>query len=106
MRDFTFYVDADRIRVRFVMPSRLKKIASGQNPGADYGDKVIRIARGELTRSQQGYLFHELGHYLVERMEYGKTLTQEDACDLMSWAPAILRDPRNGDLRAFLSLEK
>lgn len=105
-RDFSFWVEDDRIRVKHVSPKTLTPISSGQSPGADYRAGVIRITRGETAYGRQGYLLHELGHYLVERVELGKTLTEEDACDLFAWIPFILRDRRNGDLRAYLGLEK
>jgi len=107
LRDFDFWVEDDKIRVRHVTARSLTKISSGQNPGADYSDKVISLLRGDIRRSLRGYLLHELGHYLCDRMDHGKDgLTQEDACDLLSWLPYIIRDERNEKLRAYLGLRK
>lgn len=106
-RDFDFWVEDDRLHVRHVTARLLTRISSGQNTGADYGDKVISLLRGDTRRSLRGYLLHELGHYLCDRLDHPKRgLTQEDACDLLSWVPNILLDDRNGPLRAYLGLKE
>lgn len=106
-RDFAFYVEDDLIRVRHVAARSLARISSGQNAGADYSNKVISVLRGDTRRALRGYLLHELGHYLCDRLDHGKKgLTQEDACDLMSWLPGILLDERNDAFRAYLGLKE
>lgn len=103
---FDFYVEDDRIRVRFVTQRQLKRLRSGHNIAGDYSDRTIRVFRGEYRRSQRSVLMHELGHYLVARQELRATDTTEEAvCDLLTWLPNILTDERNGELLAFLGLE-
>ena len=106
-RDFDFWVEDDRIRVRHVTARSLTKISSGQNAGADYSDKVISLLRGDTKRALRGYLLHEIGHYLCDRLDHRKIgLTQEDACDLLSWVPFIISDPRNEAFREYLGLKE
>lgn len=106
-RDFDLWVEDDRIRVRHVTSRSLTKISSGQNAGADYekAKKTISILRGDTRKARRGYVFHELGHYLCDRLDHPRRgLTQEDAVDLLSWVPGILLDERNEDLRRYLGL--
>jgi hypothetical protein len=104
-RDFSFFVEDDRLRVRFVAASTLGRMESGQGRGGDYGKGVIRLPRYEPRGSLRGSLLHELGHYLYERAELRPSdTTEEDACDLLTWLPMILHDERNGALRRFLGL--
>lgn len=110
MKNFDIWVDEDRIQVRFVSRKTLGHIKTGHSTGGDYGDKIVRLQRYETRRCLSNMLFHEMGHYLVEREELlsrGKLvpeLTDEDVCDLMTWWPGILADPRNTELRKFLNL--
>jgi hypothetical protein len=106
-KNFAFYVEHDRLQVRFVTTRTLGRHGSGQSKGGDYLNKVIRLPRKEMVNANRGALFHELGHYIHrERQELpARGLTDEDICDAMMWVPAVLRDPRNGDLRRFLGLE-
>lgn len=104
--DFTFYVEDDRIRVKFVSAATLGKLSSSKHSAyGDYSDKVIRIFRGDTRRSQRAVFLHELGHYLVSRQELKpRTASEEDICDLFSWLPAIFSDDRNAKLLEFLGL--
>jgi hypothetical protein len=103
--DFSFYVEDDRIRVKFVGARALGNLGSGHNVGGDYADKVIRLKRREYRRSQRSTLLHELGHYLVERQELNPRATnEEEVCDVLTWLPTIFNDQRNTALLAFLGL--
>lgn len=103
--DFAFFVEDDRIRVKFVTARQLGKLATGHLSGGDYGDLLIRLPRFELRRSQRSAMMHELGHYLYARTEMTvKDSNEEAVVDLLAWVPSILVDPRNVDLRRFLGL--
>lgn len=103
--NFSFYVDDDRIAVKFVSAKALGNLGSGHNVGGDYRANVIRIFRGELRRAQRATLLHELGHYLVARQELNpKATNEEEVCDVLTWLPSIFGDPRNTALLTFLGL--
>jgi hypothetical protein len=102
---FDFWVEEDRIKVRFVPNARLGNMPSGHKVGGLYVEQVISLHRYDYLKSLRAGLMHELGHYLVERQELRpKDTTEEEVCDLLTWLPAILADPRNGALRRFLGL--
>ena len=106
-RDFDFWVEDDKITVRFVGQRALKRLSSGHAVGGDYEDKHIRIFRGDTRRAQRGTLFHELGHYLVKRYELNvKDCTEEEVCEIPAWVPQILNDPRNEALVLFLGFRR
>lgn len=102
--DFDFWVDEDRLHVRFVSIRRLGRLPSGHSVWGDYTGKVIRLPRYEHSEAQKGIFFHELGHYLAERQELCTRATIEDVCDLLTWLPSVLLDRRNAALRRFLGL--
>jgi hypothetical protein len=104
-KGFSFWVEDDRIVVRFVSAKTLGSLESGHSVGGDYRDKTIRIFRGELKRGQRSVLMHELAHYLVERQELRPNKTnEEEVCDLLTWLPSIFADERNDALLSFLGL--
>jgi hypothetical protein len=112
-RDFSFWVEEDELRVRFVSRAALGSLASGHVTGGDYAALTIRLRASEPVGSNRRTLLHELGHYLVDRDElnpraFKRTLpndvTEEDVCDLLTWLPVILHDPRNDALRDFLGI--
>lgn len=103
-RDFDLWVEDDRLRVRFVSAKVLGQLKDGHAVGGDFGDNVIRLPRGDYRRTQRGAFMHELGHYLYSRQELTPSAHQEQVCDLLSWLPYILIDPRNDGLRHFLGL--
>jgi hypothetical protein len=106
-RGFAFWVEDDRLTVRMVSPRALGNLGSGHAVGGDYRDRTIRLHRGDTRRSWRSTFCHELGHYLVERQELQpKKTTEEEICDLLSWLPGILADPRNDALLAFLGLKR
>jgi hypothetical protein len=114
LSDFTVCVENDEIRVQFVSRADLGSLGSGHVVGGDYEALIIRVRASDSRRTQRAVLMHELGHYLVDRDElntrgWKRTLpndvTEEDVCDLFTWLPQILRDSRNGELRAFLGLD-
>jgi hypothetical protein len=104
--DFSFFVDDERIRVKFVASATLGKLSASKHSAAgDYHDRTIRLFRGEPRRTQRSVMLHELGHYLFARMELrAGRASEEDICDLFTWMPLILEDPRNSALRKFLGL--
>ena len=69
-KDFTFYVDEDKIKVKFVTNRALGRTGNYQI-GGDYtpGSKMIRLLRSEPKSSMRATFLHELCHYLVERNE-------------------------------------
>lgn len=105
--NFSFYVEDDIIRVKFVRFRELGRMDRGrQRVGGLYRDRVIRLPKTELRTANRAGLLHELGHYLYQRADLSvNDLTEEDFCDGFTWLPHILTDPRNDDLRAFLGLE-
>lgn len=108
--DFAFYVEDDRIRVKFVSQKTLGRLTDEGHPtGGTYteGQRVIRIVRGEYRTGQRAIFMHELGHYLVERQELdARNTTEEEVCDILSWLPRIYADERNADLLKFLGLKR
>lgn len=103
--DFDFWVEDDCIRVRFVSARALGRMKTGHATGGDYAARVIRLPRYETRRSQRTSAFHELGHYLCDRQELrARDTTEEEVCDLLTWVPIVLTDPRNSALRSFLGL--
>lgn len=105
-KDFTFYVDEDKIKVKFVTNRALGRTGNYQI-GGDYtpGSKMIRLLRSEPKSSMRATFLHELCHYLVERNEMKiKNSNEEDICDLFSWLPMIFMDKRNTEFLNFLGL--
>ena len=104
--DFSFYVDDDVLKVKFVSAAVLGKLSSsGHSAAGDYANHTIRLFRGEYRRTQRTVVFHELGHYLVAWLELKPAkASEEDLCDLLTWLPLILLDERNEALREFLGL--
>lgn len=104
-RDFTFFVEADRIKVRHVSARTLGSGPDGHPTGGDYRDSTIRIFRGEYRSAARAYLLHELGHHLVARQEINpQHTTEEEICDVLTWLPFIFSDPRNAALLSYLGL--
>ena len=111
--DFAIHVEDDELRVRFVSRKALGALPTGHATGGDYASRIIRLRRSETRRGNRAALLHELGHYLVEREELNprhtsrelRGVNEEDICDLLTWVPIILADPRNGELRAFMGIE-
>lgn len=106
-KDFDFFVDTVRLKVKFVTGRTLGRTGSYQI-GGDYtpGSKVIRLLRYEAKGALRATLLHELCHYLWERNEMTvKTVNEEDICDLMSWLPMVFEDSRNTELLDFLGLQ-
>jgi hypothetical protein len=102
---FDIWVEDDRIKVRFVPNARLGNMPSGHKVGGLYDKQTITLHRYDYRKSLRAGLMHELGHYLVARQELkAKATTEEEVCDLLTWLPAILADPRNRALRKFLGL--
>jgi hypothetical protein len=102
---FDIWVEDDRIKVRFVPNARLGNMPSGHKVGGLYDKQVISLHRYDYRKSARAALMHELGHYLIVRQELRpRNTTEEEVCDLLTWLPAILIDPRNRALRKFLGL--
>lgn len=110
---FTFWVDDDALRVVFVPAGKLGRLDNGGHAtGGDYLDGLIRLPRYEARKGLRSSLLHELGHHLVRRQELNPrgtqralpNATEEDVCDLLTWIPMVLVDPRNDALRAFLGV--
>jgi hypothetical protein len=107
-KDFRFFVEADRIEVRFVSQKKLGRLSSdgGWGTGGTYRKGVIKLPRYEYRGTLRAALLHELGHHLYKRQEINlNRVTEEDVCDMLTWLPSILTDRRNKKLRRFL-LEK
>ena len=104
--DFPFWVDGDRIKVRFVSAAVLGRTAAGHMVAGDYTNREIRIFRGEIRHAQRAVFWHEVGHYIYERLELTKSAHEEQIVDLLTFVPLIIGDNRNGALRKFLGLEK
>jgi len=103
-RDFTIYVEDDRIQVRFVGARRLGTLSSGHPVGGDYDGRSIRLPAGAYRTANQASLLHELGHHFARRQGLRDGATEEEACELLSWLPRVLADPRNRAFRSFLGL--
>lgn len=116
-KPFKIYVDQDTdetVLVRFVSPRRMERdrLSSGQGSGATYANNVIEVAYSTTISGLCACVWHELGHYFIEREEFrisrkGALLgvMEEDVCDLFTWVPSILHDPRNVPLRQLMGVE-
>lgn len=116
-RPFKIYVDQDTdetVHVSFHPASRFyrDRMSTGQSTGATYKDNVIELSRASTRAGYCASLWHELGHYFIEREEFRISrkgvlvgVTEEDACDLFTWVPAILHDPRNEPLRQLMGVK-
>lgn len=116
-KPFKVYVDQDTdetILVRFVSPRRLERdrLATGQGSAGTYANNVIEVTYTATMSGLGACVWHELGHYFIEREEFrisrkGALLgvMEEDVCDLFTWVPAILHDPRNGPLRQLMGVK-
>lgn len=107
VKNFTLWVESDRVKVRFVGAKRLGRLTkdAGWATGGSYThkDRIIRLPRYEYRGTLRAALLHELGHHLFKRQELKVSrITEEDVCDMLTWLPSILTDKRNKKLRRFL----
>lgn len=58
-------VDGQVVKVRWLRS--IGEFQPGYEVGGDYGDNVIRVAKGQTRNGQRAVVIHELMHHCVER---------------------------------------
>jgi hypothetical protein len=72
-----FDIDGKKITVKTDLKS-LGRLPEGYPTGGDYGDDIIRIAKGHTQSGYRCALLHELLHHLWEREGLHKIFSTKD----------------------------